>query len=78
MIAVSNLSNNNQRIKERIDILLDSGVDLDQMSVLESETFSNLYKTNPQFSAILQRIAWYALENAKRIQKARELVLKIQ
>jgi len=68
----------NDIIREEIDSLLASGVDLDQVVILESEQLAGLIKENSECVELLERLIRYALANARKIQEARELVLKIQ
>ena len=66
------------QIWKRIDALLDSSVDLDQIAVLESEMFPHSEKITPTCSALLHRAEGYAKSNARKIQEARELILSIR
>ncbi len=61
----------------RIDLLLESGIDMDQLMVLESEQLAELVVSNPTFSSRLRKIMEYAMTNAMRINEARKLVLSI-
>ena len=61
----------------RIDLLLESGIDMDQLMVLESEHLAELADANPRFTVRLRKIIDYAMTNAMRINEARNLVLNM-
>jgi hypothetical protein len=67
----------NQQTRTMIDELLESGVDLDQVMLLESENYYDSNQGNVKCSEILRKVAGCAVENAKMIQQARELILTI-
>jgi len=67
----------NEHVWKRIDALLDSSVDLDQIAILQSEMFPQSEKTT-SVSALLQKVEGYAMANAKKIQEARELILSMR
>ena len=69
---------NNEHIWKRIDALLDSSVDLDQLSILETEMFPQSEKVTPACSALLSRVEIYAKNNAKKIQEAHDLILAMR
>jgi hypothetical protein len=58
-----------------IEDLLEAGIDLDQVMILKSEEFSN--QTIADYSKLLKSITRYAMVNAKRIQEARRLLLRL-
>ena len=66
------------QIWKRIDALLDSSVDLDQIAILESEMVLDSEKITPTCSALLQKVEGYAKANAGKIQEARELILSMR
>ena len=68
----------NEKIRERIDALLESSVDLDQITILKSEMFPVSEKITPSCYALLQKVEGCAMENARKIQEARELILAIR
>jgi hypothetical protein len=66
------------RIRKEIDKLLDSGVDLDQVMVLESEQFIEFdYGDTAKCVELLNKFANIAIANATKIREARELMLTI-
>ena len=60
----------NEHVWKRIDALLESSVNLDQISILESEMFPQSEKITSSVSALLQKVEDYAKANAKKIQEA--------
>ena len=68
----------NEHVWKKIDALLDSSVDLDQIAILESEMFPQSEKVTPACSALLSRVESNAKTNAKKIQEARELILSMR
>jgi hypothetical protein len=68
----------NQHVWKRIDALLESSVNLDQISILESEMFPQSEKLTSGVSSLLQKVEGYAAANAKRIQEARKLILSMR
>ncbi|MFI5419468.1 MAG: hypothetical protein ACHQ1H_00725 [Nitrososphaerales archaeon] len=68
----------NEHVWNRINALLESSVNLDQISILESEIFSQSEKLTSGVSALLHKVEGYAAANAKRIQEARKLILSMR
>ena len=68
----------NQHVWKRIDALLESSVNLDQISILESEMFPQSEKITSGVSTLLQKVEGYAKANAKKIQEVRELMLSVR
>ena len=69
----------NEQIRREIDTLLDSGVDLDQVTVLESEQFVEFEENNVAKSIeLLKKVTRNAMANARKIQEARELISAIK
>ena len=68
----------NDAVRKRIDALLDSSVDLDQIAVLESQIFPDSEEITVGCSMLLLKIENYAMQNAKKIQEAWELILTMQ
>jgi hypothetical protein len=67
----------NDRIRKRIDKLLDSSVDIDQIAVLMAQMPIGSKGIRNGSSTVLKKIVCCAMENAKKIQEARELVLTL-
>jgi hypothetical protein len=67
----------NQRTRMEIDLLLESGVDIDQVALLESESFTDSKQGNEKCNQILRKMEGHVIENAKKIQEARKLILTI-
>jgi hypothetical protein len=67
----------NDQIWKRIDDLLDSSVDLDQIAVLMAQMAQG-HEGIGMSSPATEKIVYCAMENAKRIQEARQLILSMQ
>jgi hypothetical protein len=67
----------NDGIRKRIDKLLDSSLDLDQIALLLSQMLPEAQPLSRRSSSMLHKIELCATKNAKNIQDARELVLAI-
>ena len=75
MIASSD--SENDTIRRKIDLLLDAGIDLDQIAILTSEIYPDLGQTSPKSVEAMRKIAGLAKKNAEKIQEARELILTL-
>jgi hypothetical protein len=74
---MSSKGSNNDHVWKRIDALLESSVNLDQIAILESEMFPQSEKITLGVSTLLQKVEDYAKANAKKIQEAREMMLSM-
>src|SRR5579862_3806811 len=59
----------NEATRKKIDQLLASGVDLDQVAIFESELYPELMEMDPKCTKVIRRLASCAMENAKKIQE---------
>ena len=64
-------------IRDRIDSLLDSSVDLDQIVILRSELFAKNPQIDRKYLELLEAISKYTRENARKVQEARELIIRV-
>ena len=67
----------NEQIRKKIDQLLDSSMDLDQITILMAQIPAESEELGMN-SPAAQKIVHCATENAKKIQKARELILAMR
>ena len=72
---ISSKQSNGDDVSERIESLLESSVDLDQIVILRSEEFLNFEDTDRKYLELLQTISRCAMENGRKILEARKLIM---
>src|ERR1700730_17267347 len=77
MLMISPRQFHNEQIRKKIDQLLDSSVDLDQIAVLMAQMPDEFEEIGIN-SLASQKIVYCAMENAKKIQEARKLILAMR
>jgi hypothetical protein len=62
---------------EKIDQLLGSSINLDQVAILKSEAFSINDNGSPEYAEVPCKVAHCATENARKIKEVRKLLVSI-